>query len=811
MATISGSVTSGGSHFSFYLTYTVSQDIVNNESTVTAKMYLDTNDTSYHFSAASRYWIEIAGDKKEISKTVDVTPKWPNGHPIKIMEHSRTITHEPDGSHAKINVSGFLDAYGGGWGPGKCYAGLNPASESGTRIANVTLATIPRASYITSSANFSVGNNIAVSIYRYSTSFTHTISAYYKRPNGTWALFSNASNVGTSKTLTVEPADIAQMYADYGQKANVPTKLVCTTYKSGTMIGSATEVTGTVKLPALTSASWATGTPTSLRIGDSATLNLTRANTGYTHDVSIRINTCTKTYLTSSTAASVALNTATYLTDILDAMPAATADMSVTVTTKYGDSTLGSLEYYRQVNCNDRVPTFDNTQWTYTCDNDLLTSTNQHLILNVGVITANITAANKAIAATGATISKYEISDGIKSSTLIINEDGSASGSLAGPVTGHIRVTAIDSRNLRTDTYKDVPSDAYFVPYFTAAAISRTNQVGTISTLSFSGSFWAGKFGPDVTGTQNTINFDVYRKVTNMPDSTYVQVVNNQVLDITPGLNTFSYSAYVDGDLGANGYTSSMSFTIKIIIRDKLRTIERAIVLSRGIPTLHMQRNGVGINKLYSKGALDVGGDIYTNDVKLNGIPVGTSLEWNTMDAPVGFLLENGAAVSRTVYAELFAVIGTTYGSGDGSTTFNLPNSTGRVAATYSQAYYETWPIGYLGGSDTLDVPLPEHAHSFSANTSTKSLTGGVWQIAVQSSTSGIACNGIFSKRYQEGVVGYATLSRDAQSDLSYVDAFNIDASHNHSVSGTTGYAGYSGHSMSMFQPTIVKQKIIKY
>lgn len=54
------------------------------------------------------------------------------------------------------------------------------------------------------------------------------------------------------------------------------------------------------------------------------------------------------------------------------------------------------------------------------------------------------------------------------------------------------------------------------------------------------------------------------------------------------------------------------------------------------------------------------------------GIPVGAIMAFH--DVPAGWLQCNGAAVSRTTYAALFAVIGTKYGSGDGSTTFNLPN-----------------------------------------------------------------------------------------------------------------------------------------
>ncbi|MHA6577391.1 tail fiber protein [Pseudomonas yamanorum] len=58
-------------------------------------------------------------------------------------------------------------------------------------------------------------------------------------------------------------------------------------------------------------------------------------------------------------------------------------------------------------------------------------------------------------------------------------------------------------------------------------------------------------------------------------------------------------------------------------------------------------------------------------------LPVGTSIQYAGPYVPTGFLKENGAEVSRTAYAKLFAAIGTFYGAGDGSTTFNLPDSRG--------------------------------------------------------------------------------------------------------------------------------------
>lgn len=61
-------------------------------------------------------------------------------------------------------------------------------------------------------------------------------------------------------------------------------------------------------------------------------------------------------------------------------------------------------------------------------------------------------------------------------------------------------------------------------------------------------------------------------------------------------------------------------------------------------------------------------------------VPVGTGIDFYADNPPEGFLVRNGAAVNRTTYAALFAVIGTKYGAGDGSTTFNLPNSIGKFS-----------------------------------------------------------------------------------------------------------------------------------
>lgn len=83
--------------------------------------------------------------------------------------------------------------------------------------------------------------------------------------------------------------------------------------------------------------------------------------------------------------------------------------------------------------------------------------------------------------------------------------------------------------------------------------------------------------------------------------------------------------------------------------------------------------------------------------------------------APTGALLCDGSAVSRTTYAKLFSVIGTTWGSGDGSTTFNLPNLKGRTLIGAGTATSGTkYNLGASSGEETHTLSIgemPSHNH----------------------------------------------------------------------------------------------------
>lgn len=90
--------------------------------------------------------------------------------------------------------------------------------------------------------------------------------------------------------------------------------------------------------------------------------------------------------------------------------------------------------------------------------------------------------------------------------------------------------------------------------------------------------------------------------------------------------------------------------------------------------------------------------------------------------APAGFLECDGSAVSRDTYATLFDVIGTTYGTGDGSTTFNLPDLSGKVALGVSSNH----ALATSGGEEThalTSSEIPSHTHSIAEHGHGHSIT----------------------------------------------------------------------------------------
>lgn len=103
----------------------------------------------------------------------------------------------------------------------------------------------------------------------------------------------------------------------------------------------------------------------------------------------------------------------------------------------------------------------------------------------------------------------------------------------------------------------------------------------------------------------------------------------------------------------------------------------------------------------------------YIDNLILNIIPIGVQWPYGGSTPPSGWLLCDGTAVSRTTYSQLFSVLGTSYGPGDGATTFNLPNKAGRSSmGAGSGAGLTTRTRGARLGSETEIAPVQAHSHT---------------------------------------------------------------------------------------------------
>ena len=186
-------------------------------------------------------------------------------------------------------------------------------------------------------------------------------------------------------------------------------------------------------------------------------------------------------------------------------------------------------------------------------------------------------------------------------------------------------------------------------------------------------------------------------------------------------------------------------------------------------------------------------------NVEPNPIPAGAMMAWASDIIPANWLLCDGTAVSRSTYASLFAAIGTTYGGGDGTTTFNLPNLKGKTIVGKDSTQTEFDLLGETGGAKTHTLTaseMPSHTHTFSATTS----SDGAHTHKFGYETGSATASG----------QPYANTRAMGHNPANQYSDTSSNGAHTHTISGTTGSAG-SGGAHNNLQPYIVLNYIIKF
>jgi microcystin-dependent protein len=207
--------------------------------------------------------------------------------------------------------------------------------------------------------------------------------------------------------------------------------------------------------------------------------------------------------------------------------------------------------------------------------------------------------------------------------------------------------------------------------------------------------------------------------------------------------------------------------------------------------------------QVYGDYIYDAASTGWRSAVMVGAAPCGSIMPFAGATIPAGWLLCDGAAVSRTTYSSLFAALGgisSPWGLGDGSTTFNLPDLRKRVPVGQG-ASGTLSTLGAIGGAETMSLQeahIAAHSHSFSATTS--------WQGDHQHAPPVAVSYGGSAGNYRN----LLTTNTPLWSGGDWNCAVTPGGGHNHTISGTTGNSG-SGSAFGLLQPYAIVNYIIKF
>lgn len=407
------------------------------------------------------------------------------------------------------------------------------------------------------------------------------------------------------------------------------------------------------------------GGETKFVTGTAQTISLPSASSGFTHDVTYNVGSKTGTIATGAGV------TASWTPDHDLITDAQSRTVEITVVTKQGSTVIGSKKVLWPLDvAASVVPTVSEVTWDDL--NPVVKTVVGAFVQGQSLIKGAVTAAG----AHGSTIaSKHLVLNGVQ-----VSEDGVWQPDTPGTVvaSGH----ATDSRGRTASSAANFGVLAYTPPVFPQPLLRRaTSALGTVGDGEWLRLDLTAQVQSLVNSTErNHLHLLVRTRLTGGSWITR----NNETL---PNL---SYTDHLVMVGGGDAYPLTQGGDVEVTVTDALgNKAVRILPFGTGGASFDIAGPGTGHGKIWERGAIDAAGTIYTDsdieaagDVLAGGAilsPLGSVTQWLTDTPPTGWLLCQGQAISRTTYAALYALIGTMYGAGNGSTTFNLPDLQGRV------------------------------------------------------------------------------------------------------------------------------------
>ena len=392
-----------------------------------------------------------------------------------------------------------------------------------------------------------------------------------------------------------------------------------TSYKSGS-------TGGTMTLPTIPRASqpsintYPNNSP-NFNIGDTIVIHMNRKSNSFTHKVYFKYGS-TNYLVADNVVNNCTFDTSIVANDLYALIPNTNVYSNViSVDTYNGSTKIGTKTCPYNASVINANPIFNNFEFEDVNATTLaLTGNSQKCINGYSNIKATISTINKAEAQKGASMSKYRFIIGNTSSEIAYKSDASASSIINNAENGTFNVYAIDSRNNSTLVTKLAETEIIYGPIYLDKQNSKIerddNRVGDGAILTLNGTLWNDSFGDVV----NSITSVTYR-LKKTDSSTWI----NGTTTITPIVtdNTFMFSGMIASDNLDTTWDLDASYNIEVTIADELSTTTAEFILNSAVPTMSLDKNGVGIMGAYDNsegGALQLEGQdiikIITNKIK---------------------------------------------------------------------------------------------------------------------------------------------------------------------------------------------------
>ncbi|MCM3536604.1 DUF859 domain-containing protein [Priestia endophytica] len=589
-----------GSGWRLLLEWSATQNITENYSTVTAKLYWQSLSSAYAvYSSTSRNArIVINSDTSNYTVTAAL-----NGGQKKLLgTKTFRVNHNDDGT-GRVAIGGQLDLSGINLG----------GTDYGTQYFQNAwdLNTIPRASSLTSSRDWTLPRAFPQTINRASSRFTHKIDLWIKRyDETTYTYIKSWADVDTSIAGGFTEAEFKKAYEVLAQGGSGHVRLVLTTYDGTATVGvkyydatSGELARGTLStekpsvIDVETSANW--------NIGEVKNVGIARNYFSFTHKVAFYIN---NTLIFMSPVIDYAYTwtpTTAQLSQIYTLTKnSPTADFKMVLTTLYSGVQVGSpREVVGTAYVINSAPTFSGN-FTYKDSNAAtvaITGNDQQIIQSKSILQVLLPAAAKAQGKNGASIVRYEITaNGITKTQAEQTGDLTFTfGEVNAGSNLTLTVKAVDSRGFSASASKTVIMLPYKTPSL-AANVRRLNNFEKETTLNVSGAISSVSGKNTISAVQGV----QYRYKENTSAVAYPSTWKNIPLIITD--TNYAATAPITEVLD-----QTKSFVFEVRATDKLGNtiVTKTIPVGRPSIAVDDKKNSLGVGDFPSENnSIEVGG-----------------------------------------------------------------------------------------------------------------------------------------------------------------------------------------------------------